>query len=93
MERVVPHEDPSFPFPGDYPARLRVRVADGRVLERSQMHVAGSAANPMSPAEYESKFVDNASHALDAVRVQGLLARLRELPAVPDMAQVAALYR
>jgi hypothetical protein len=92
MQKVVAVEDPSLPFPGDYPAWIRVHMSGGHVYERRQMHVAGSAQNPMSPAEYERKFVDNASRTLDANRVQELVKRLRDIPRIVNMAEVAPLY-
>jgi 2-methylcitrate dehydratase PrpD len=92
MQRVVAVEDPSLPFPGDYPAWVRVHTMTGRVLERKQMHVAGSAENPMSPEEYERKFVRNASRTLEANRAQALVERLRDIPRIANMAEIAALY-
>ena len=92
MQKVVAVEDPTLPFPGDYPAWVRVRTSAGEVLERKQMHVAGSAANPMAAAEYERKFIDNASRTLPADDVDRLIGRLRDLPGIADMAEVARLY-
>jgi 2-methylcitrate dehydratase PrpD len=92
MAKVVPLEDASMPFPGDYPAWLRVHAAGGRVFEKKQMHVAGSADNPMDAAEYERKFVANAARTLAAERVDALVVRMRALPAVTDMREIAALY-
>jgi 2-methylcitrate dehydratase PrpD len=92
MARVVAVEEPTIPFPGDYPAWVRVRTKDGRVFEREQMHAAGSPDNPMSAAEYEAKFAANAARVLDASRIEALLARVRALPSVTSMADVATLY-
>lgn len=92
MERVVPLEDASLPFPRQYPAALRVYTTDGRVIERRQMHVAGSPENPMPPEEYEAKFKNNAQRALHASKVDALLQRMRDLPAVSSMAEIASLY-
>lgn len=92
MARVVAVEEVSIPFPGDYPAWVRVRTKDGRVVEREQMHVAGSQENPMSVGEYESKFAANAVRALDEKRISALIACTRELSSVRNMAEIAALY-
>jgi 2-methylcitrate dehydratase PrpD len=92
MARVVAVEEPTIPFPGDYPAWVRVRTKDGRALERDQMHAAGSPENPMSAAEYEAKFAANAARALGQPRIDELVACMRELPSVTNMAAVAALY-
>jgi hypothetical protein len=56
------------------------------------MHAAGSPDNPMSAAEYEAKFAANAARVLDASRIEALLARVRALPSVTSMADVATLY-
>ncbi len=92
MQKVVPVEDASLPFPEQYPAWVRVHTSRGHVLERKQLHVAGSPENPMSASEYERKFVDNARRTLTADRVQDLVERLRALPAVGSMGEIAALY-
>jgi 2-methylcitrate dehydratase PrpD len=92
MARVVAVEEPAIPFPGDYPAWVRVRTKDGRVFERDQMHAAGSPENPMSVAEYEAKFAANAARAVDGPRIDALLGRMRELASVTSVADIATLY-
>lgn len=92
MERVIPVEDPTLPFPRQYPAALRVHTTDGLVIERRQMHVVGSPGNPMSMEEYERKFTDNARRTLNASRVSELRLRMRDLPSVTSMADIAELY-
>jgi 2-methylcitrate dehydratase PrpD len=91
MERVVPREDASLPFPRHYPAALRVIVRDGSALERRQMHVAGSPENPMAAEEYEAKFLDNARRSLHAGMAEALRVRVRDLPGA-DMRDIAVLY-
>jgi hypothetical protein len=46
----------------------------------------------MSAAEYEAKFAANAARALEAPRIEALIARMRALPSVTSMADVATLY-
>lgn len=92
MARVVPVEDESLPFPGDYPAWVRVRTAKGDVIERRQMHAAGSKDNPMGDDEYKRKFSDNAGRTLSADRVRALIDHFERLPTLASMAQVSALY-
>jgi 2-methylcitrate dehydratase PrpD len=92
MAKVSYALDSSMAFPGDYPARLRVRMQDGRVLERDLPKVAGSIENPMPAAEYERKFSDNARHAMDERRARELIERMRDLAGVRDMTDVAKLY-
>jgi 2-methylcitrate dehydratase PrpD len=92
MQRVVPVVDGTLPFPGTYPARLRVRLADGRVIERDQPHVAGTPQNPMPRTEFERKFMANAAPVLGEGRASELAERLLSLAAEPGMARIAALY-
>ncbi len=92
MAKVGYTADPGMAFPGDYPARVRVHLADGRVIERDIPKVAGSAENPMPAEEYEKKFRANAVRAISVDRAERLVARFRELPAVRDLAELAALY-
>jgi 2-methylcitrate dehydratase PrpD len=90
MDKVVPEEDPSMAFPGDYPAAVRVHLKDGRVLEKKSPKVAGHAENPVSAAEYEAKFIDNARRGIGQERAAKAAGLMRELPGVKDMAVVAA---
>jgi len=90
MDRVVPEEDASMAFPGDYPAAVRVHLNDGRVAERRAPKVAGTPENPVSAAEYEAKFLDNARRGIGAERA-GKAARLFcDLPKLRDMAELSA---
>ncbi|HEX8969518.1 MAG TPA: MmgE/PrpD family protein [Chloroflexota bacterium] len=56
-ERVFPHQ---------FPAVLRVHLADGRVLEERVMHNRGGPDNPLSESELRTKFTLNAQHRLTA---------------------------
>jgi 2-methylcitrate dehydratase PrpD len=92
MHKVVAVEDASLPFPGQYPAWVRVHAAGGVVRERKQLWVAGSPQNPVHPAEYEAKFVDNARRTLEPDRVRDLVAMLRALPDLHSMRLLASAY-
>ncbi len=90
MARVVPEEDASMAFPGDYPAAVRLHLKDGRVLEKRAPKVAGTADNPVSAAEYEAKFLDNARRGIGAQRAGEAVRLLADLPKARDMALLAA---
>jgi len=45
-------------LPAKRPARLTVRLADGRVLTRETMTNRGDAADPYTPDEVRAKFFD-----------------------------------
>jgi 2-methylcitrate dehydratase PrpD len=89
MERVGYEENASMAFPGDYPAWLRIRLRNARTLEMQVPKVAGSAENPVLPAEYEAKFLDNARRALGPDKAHAALELLRHLPSARDVAPLA----
>ncbi len=90
MDRVVPEEDATMAFPGEYPAAVRLHLKDGRVLEQRAPKVAGTPDNPVAAAEYEAKFLDNARRAIGAQRAGEAARLLADLPKLRDMAAVAA---
>jgi len=89
MDRVVAHEDAGMAFPGDYPAGVRVQLKNGQVLERFAPKVAGCAENPVTVAEYEAKFIDNARRGIGSARAESALKLMRDMCALPDMALLA----
>lgn len=52
--------DPGNPYPADFTGHLRVTMTDGTVQEVRQDHMRGGAHAPLSDAEVEAKFHDNA---------------------------------
>jgi len=58
----VRHEvDPDNDYPRNYSGRLRVWLADGRVVEAEQPHMRGGVREPMSDDELTAKFMANAA--------------------------------
>jgi 2-methylcitrate dehydratase PrpD len=51
--------DPANPYPDEYTGHVRVRLADGRVLEERQPHLRGGHHEPLPRAEIEEKFRAN----------------------------------
>jgi len=89
MARVVPAEDATMAFPGEYPAAVRLHMKDGRVLEKHVPKVAGTPDNPVPAAEYEAKFFDNARRSLCEKRAQQALGLFAQLTEIRDMAEIA----
>jgi 2-methylcitrate dehydratase PrpD len=58
--RVVVNEDPALTamLPGLRPARLRVTLADGRVLAAEALTNRGDLEDPYTPEEVRAKFRD-----------------------------------
>lgn len=72
--------------PNEYLGRVRVTLADGRVLEGSASTEFGRGPlNPMSDAELEAKFVDCAAARMDAARASALFRSILALRDAPDV--------
>src|SRR5918994_5508552 len=54
--------DPDNPYPNEYTGHVRVRTADGSVLEERQPHLRGGAHEPLSRADVEDKFRHNCTY-------------------------------
>jgi 2-methylcitrate dehydratase PrpD len=52
--------DPDNPYPKNFTGHLRATMVDGNVVEFHQPHMRGGAHEPLSDAEVEQKFADNA---------------------------------
>ncbi|GGC56216.1 hypothetical protein GCM10011504_38200 [Siccirubricoccus deserti] len=85
--KVVPQLDPGLPRGA---ARVTVRYADGREASRTVTAPRGSAAQPMSDAELEAKFRDNA--ALGGFGAQAA-AQIGAIWALEEAADPALLMR
>jgi len=63
--RVRFHADPLFPGPGRFKGAVRVTLKDGRTIAEVEEYNRGSAENPMSEADLQTKFHENAEGFLD----------------------------
>ncbi|MGH7413158.1 MAG: MmgE/PrpD family protein, partial [Candidatus Rokuibacteriota bacterium] len=72
-------------------ARMAVRLVDGRVLEAGVSAARGTPENPATREEVEEKFRRLAEVVLPAERVARLIATLRGLRDLPDVAAITAL--
>ncbi len=54
--------DANNPYPKAYTGHVRMTLKDGRVLEERQPHIRGGVREPLSRAEIERKFADNARY-------------------------------
>ena len=51
--------DPANPYPDEYTGHVRVRFADGGVVEERQPHLRGGRREPLSRHDIEEKFLAN----------------------------------
>lgn len=86
--RVKPHADATL---GVGEARMIVRLADGRILEEHIKAARGTAENPLSSAELETKFRRLAEGVLPPDGVSGLVETLRGLEGLEDIGVLTAL--
>jgi 2-methylcitrate dehydratase PrpD len=54
--------DPENEYPTNFTGHLRATLADGSVHEIRQPHMRGGAHEPLSAAELNAKFIDNARY-------------------------------
>lgn len=71
--------------------RMRVELADGRVIDRAVPHARGSEHHPLSDEELDAKFTELAEHALAPDQAERLRGALRDIEAVQDMREISAL--
>jgi len=71
-------------------ARIEVRLADGSVRRAQVAAPRGSAANPLSDAQLEAKFLDCAALALGTGGARRALDLVRDLESLTDVRGLAA---
>ena len=86
--RVRPVADPALRIPE---ARMRVRLADGRVLDEAVKAARGTPGHPVSRPEVEEKLRRLAGVVLPTARVERLLESLRRLSTLPDVSSLLGL--
>lgn len=87
-DRVEYRIDPAFPGPERFKGQVLVEMEDGSRYEEIEEHNRGSAANPMSDADIDAKFADNAGALLPHARIAEVARAARGLP---GMAEARAL--
>lgn len=86
--------DPANPYPAAFTGHLRVTMVDGAVHEIRQDHMRGGAQAPLSDAEVQAKFRDNAIYGGwtggRADETRGVLAGLFEAASMSGLAVMRA---
>lgn len=80
-------------FPRTFPGGVRLRLCDGRTLERREAVNRGHPDNPMHADEVCDKFRDNARRVLPSARLDAIIAaidHLEDLPRVSELTQLCA---
>jgi 2-methylcitrate dehydratase PrpD len=85
-DRVETAVDPTV---GQDQARVKIKLKDGRVLERFVAHAVGSVENPMTDAQLDAKFADLASGILPDDRARRLMELCRGAERLEDAGDIA----
>ncbi|HEX3746516.1 MAG TPA: MmgE/PrpD family protein [Bryobacteraceae bacterium] len=86
-ERVSATVDPGI---GEDQVRMTVVLKDGRRMERFVEHAVGSAGNPMTDGQLESKFRGLVESVLPAGRLMEFCWKLEGAPDAGELARLAA---
>jgi 2-methylcitrate dehydratase PrpD len=77
--------DPTIDYPRHFSGHVKIRLADGTVLEENQPYPRGGYEDPLPPGEIEAKFRANARLALPAAKIDTIVdavGRLEELSSI-----------
>jgi len=85
--------DPAPPYPRTFPGWVKVRLADGRVLEAREESQRGGPDRPIAPGEVIAKFRDNAARILPPPRVSALETAVLGMERARDLGPLLALCR
>ena len=80
-------------YPEKFPARVTVTLDDNTRLVAEMMYPKGDPQNPLSDAELEAKFRENAADVLDTAATDALLEALRATPQATSLAPLSKLLR
>jgi 2-methylcitrate dehydratase PrpD len=85
MEKVQLRADPALSagFPTMRSARLKITLADGRVLEHFSPYRKGDPEAPLSDAEIDAKFVELVAPVLGSAGADRLLGQLWRMESMP----------
>jgi 2-methylcitrate dehydratase PrpD len=85
--------DPSIDYPRHFSGHVKIRLADGSVLEENQPHPRGGLEDPLPPEEIESKFRANAQLRLPPERADQIIATVRCLEELPNITSLTDLLK
>ncbi len=86
---TVNHPD-DLPPPAAWAYEVRVATMDGRTFAKSVPRPLGHPRHPMSPADIEAKFASCVADVLSAEDSAAMLAAVRGIDGIPDMAPISA---
>jgi 2-methylcitrate dehydratase PrpD len=91
MDRVHVQVDPASTFPLHYSGELRVTLKDGEVLRHREPVNRGHAERPLSNAEIQRKYADNAALHFASGHAHQVQQQLLSLPQLADVSALETL--
>lgn len=91
--RTSYEEDATLNFPRYYGGELVIETMDGRMLRHREVMNRGSDGNPLSAADVERKFMDNARRQISADRAQRILDLVMGLDSASDVMALTEALR
>ncbi|MCC6533702.1 MAG: MmgE/PrpD family protein [Burkholderiales bacterium] len=88
---VVADEKLNKLYPDKFPARVTIRLKDGTALQETVLFPKGDPQDPLSAAELEAKFRDNAAACLTSAEADALLDAIYALPKAGSVSRLARL--
>jgi 2-methylcitrate dehydratase PrpD len=83
--------DPSIDYPRHFSGHVKIKLADGTVLEENQPHPRGGFESPLPPEEIEAKFRANARLALSEGQLDLIVESVKTLEQLPSITALTDL--
>jgi len=83
--------DPSIDYPRHFSGHVMIKLRGNRVVEENQPHPRGGFELPLPLDEIEAKFRSNAGMALAEKNVEEIIAKVRNLEALPSAGSLTGL--
>ena len=74
------------------PARVTVRLKDGREFTEEVLYPRGNPSNPLSEEDFKAKFMDMAVRVLGQEQADELYRRARSIETADDVAEITPLF-
>ncbi len=90
--KVNRNDEMTAGYPDGIPNLLRVKLKDGRTLEKKISYPLGHAKNPMNDQQIEAKFRPLAERVFDKARVDVILEKLWNIDKTGDISGVLSAF-
>ena len=83
--------DPTIDYPRHFSGHVKIKLADGTVLEENQPHPRGGLESPLPPEEIEAKFRANARLALSEGQLDLIVKSVKTLEQLESITALSDL--